>query len=280
MAGQSMRRPAVAGSWYPGTPGALAREVDGYLAAAGAALDREPLALIAPHAGIMFSGPVAAHAYASLRGSAVPVAVLVGPSHFVGFDGVAVYPEGAFDTPLGPAPVDAEVAAELMRAWNGIQPLAGPHGREHSLEMQLPFLRRVAPETAIVPLLMGYQDPETIRELAGALERTLAGRRALLVASTDLSHYFDDERARQLDAGVLDCVERLDPEALLAEFLRHPEGERGRCVGCGAGPAIAVLMAARALGARRGHVLRYATSGEVSGDYTSVVGYMAAAITF
>jgi AmmeMemoRadiSam system protein B len=273
----SVRPAAVAGSWYPRLPEALAREVDSYVDGAGSVPPGEINALIAPHAGIMFSGPVAAFAYKAAARNRYDVVVLVGPSHFVGFDGVALYPEGAFDSPLGPATIDAGLAARISRA-SVVRALPAPHAREHSLEMQLPFVRRLLPDSAIVPMLMGYQTAQTIRDLAAALAEALQGRRCLLVASSDLSHYFDAATAARLDGHVQDRVEAFDPEGLLELFEQYPEQERGRHVGCGIGPAISVMMAARTLGAREARVLKYAHSGEVSGDYDGVVGYMAAAM--
>jgi MEMO1 family protein len=201
--------------------------------------------------------------------------VLVGPSHFVAFDGVALYPGAAFDSPLGQARVD-EAGADAMAAFDVIEPDAGPHEREHSLEMQLPFLKRVLPDVPIVPLLMGYQDRETIGALAEAMVAAFRTRRALLIASTDLSHYFDATTAESLDRRVQDCVPEVDADRFLAVFEQYPEGDRGRYVACGGGPAIAVMRAARLLGATAGRVLRYSHSGVISGDYDGVVGYMAA----
>ena len=275
---QSVRPAAVAGSWYPGTAAGLGSEVDGYLDAVGATPTGEIVALIAPHAGLMYSGPVAAHAYRAVAGRAFDVAVLVGPSHYVGFNGVAVYESGAFDMPLGPVPVGEKHAAALAAASSSIRPYAPAHTREHSLEMQLPFLRRVLPETPIVPLVMGCQDRGTILDLSAALGKVLTGTRVLLVASTDLSHYFDAQQAGVLDGRVANYVRRFDADGLLDEFERYPESERGRYVACGAGPAIAVMRAAKALGATNAAVLRYADSGDVSGDKTAVVGYLAAAL--
>jgi AmmeMemoRadiSam system protein B len=143
--------------------------------------------------------------------------------------------------------------------------------------MQLPFLRYLLPDVPIVPLLIGYQQRATIEALAAALASAFAKRRALFIASTDLSHYFDAVTAGKLDHRVCDIVAAFDPAALLALFEEYPEGERGRYVACGGGAAIAVMMAARALGARDGRVLKYGHSGEVSGDYDGVVGYLAAA---
>jgi MEMO1 family protein len=275
-----IRPPAVAGTWYPGSRGALEREVDTLLGAAEAAAVPAGalVGVIAPHAGMMFSGGVAAHAYKVASGAAVDVIALVGPSHFVGFEGIAIFERGAFETPLGLAQVDETVAAALMSASPLIRPHRSAHTREHSLEMQLPFLQRVLPGVPIVPLAIGFQTRETIGALAEALAAALDGRRALLVASTDLSHYFDAQTATALDARVVECVDRFDADALLSEFERYPEGERGRYVACGGGAAIAVMRAARALGAGAARVLKYAHSGEISGDHATVVGYLAAGL--
>ena len=271
-----VRRTAVAGTWYPGSSGALTREVDAYLAAVGDVPSGTVTAVFAPHAGLMFSGPVGAHSYKTAAQQPFDVAFLVGPSHFFGFEGVAVWPEGAFDSPLGPAAIDAAAAADLLR-----HPVAqinlDPHAREHSLEMQLPFLRRLLPDVPIVPALMGFQTRDAILALAEALASVSRNRRALLVASTDLSHYFDARTAATLDGRVQSCVAANDPEALMALFEQYPAHERGRSVACGGGPAIAVMKAATLLGAEHGRVLKYAHSGEVSGDYEGVVGYLAAA---
>jgi AmmeMemoRadiSam system protein B len=270
----SIRKAAVAGTWYPGSAGALERAVDGYLAAPDeTACDlTEIVALIAPHAGLMYSGPVAGHAYRLLQGRGVDLAVLVGPSHFVGFDGVAIYPSGGFETPLGMAEIDEECASAIMAATPIVREHSAAHTREHSLEMQLPFLKRVAPAAKIVPLVVGWQHRETARALGDALGTALAGRRALLIASTDLSHYHDAATAARLDAVVIDHVARFDSDGLQQALDARPDHA------CGGGPTVAVMRAARQLGARRAVVLNYADSGDVSGDKSAVVGYLAAAI--
>jgi hypothetical protein len=271
----ALRAAAVAGRWYPGTKDALAREVDRHLDAAGdgEAIETRIAALIAPHAGLMYSGPVAAYAYRQLRSRAYDVAVLVGPSHFAAFDGVAVDLSGGFETPLGPAEIDRECADALMRGSPIIREHPGVHAREHSLEMQLPFLKRVAPETRIVALLMGQQTRETAHALAEGLAATLTGRRALLVASTDLSHYHDAGTASRMDSVVIERIAQDDVEGLQRELDVEPDHA------CGGGPTVAVMAAARLLGANRATILRYGDSGDVSGDKTSVVGYLAAAIS-
>jgi AmmeMemoRadiSam system protein B len=268
------RPPAVAGSWYPGTAPALAAAVDGYLTAA--ASDRphglvRVTALVAPHAGLKYSGPVAAHAYRCLPGLDLEVVVLVGPSHFVAFDGVSIIPAGQFDTPLGAVEIDEACGAAIMAATHLVREYPAPHAREHSLELQLPFLRRVAPQAAIVPLLMGEQTAEAARELGRALGVALRGRRALVVASTDLSHYQNAVVAARLDGLVIEAVSRFDPDGLQELLDVRPDHA------CGGGPAVAVMRAALLLGARKAVVLKYADSGDVSGDKSAVVGYLAAA---
>lgn len=269
-------RPAVvAGTWYPGTAGALTRDVDDCLGAASEGPPGNVTAIIAPHAGMMFSGPVAAYSYKATAHRRFDVAVLVGPSHFVAFEGAALWPDGGFDCPLGVARID-EAAARALTEAPIVKAMPSAHQREHSLEMQLPFVRRVHPDLPIVPLLIGFQHRATIDALADALVRTFAGRRALLVASTDLSHYFDAKTAASLDGRVSERVAAFDPDGLLDLFEQYLEHERGRYVACGGGAAIAVMKAARRLGATDGRVLKYAHSGEVSGDYDGVVGYLAA----
>ena len=256
----TVRKAAVAGSWYPGSADALKAAVDRHLAAA---VDAPPafdrlVALIAPHAGLIYSGPVAAYSYRLLQFHSFDVVVLVGPSHFVGFDGVAA--------------IDRDCTAALLQTSTVVREHLPAHAREHSLEMQLPFVMRLAPQARIVALVMGWQTPATARELGDALASVLAGRNALLVASTDLSHYHDAKTAEQLDAVVVDHVARFDPDGLQRALDVRPEHA------CGGGPTVAVLRGAKRLGANTSVVLKYADSGDVSGDKTAVVGYLASAI--
>jgi hypothetical protein len=272
---KKIRRAAVAGTWYPGTAVTLSTAVDRLLAQAAdhsVRLSGDLVALVAPHAGLKYSGPVAAHAYRLLDARAFDLAVLVGPSHFVGFDGVAVYASGAFETPLGRAVIDEDAANGLLRATAIAREHDAAHAREHSLEMQMPFLQRLAPALPILPLVMGFQTDATARALADGLVTTLQGRRALLVASSDLSHYHDAPVAARLDGVVLELVSRFDTDGLQDALDSTPDHA------CGGGPIVAVMRAAEELGARDAVALRYADSGDVSGDKSSVVGYMAAAM--
>jgi AmmeMemoRadiSam system protein B len=270
-----LRRAAVAGSWYPGTASAIAREVDAYLEAAGQA--RPPgrlVALVSPHAGLHYSGPVAAHGYGLLRGREKLTAVLVGPSHRAAFDGVAAHARGSWETPLGRAPIDEGLSQALLDADPVVLDDPDVHRDEHSLEMQMPFLQRLVPGLRIVPLLMGSQSRAEVEALATALAKALAGREALLVASSDLSHYQPAAVANRLDAVVVEEVGRFDEEALMTRLETHHN------VACGGGPVVAVMKAARALGADRATVLKYGDSGDVGErDKSHVVGYLSAALT-
>ena len=271
MTPQPIRRAAVvAGTWYPGQPARLAADVRGFCACVTTMVEGEIVGLMAPHAGLVYSGPVAAHAYCQLAGRSYDVIVLVGPSHHVGFEGVSIVPRGSFETPLGDVPISAGDADAIMAATPVVRDLPAAHAREHSLEMQLPFLQCMLPGVPIVPLVMGHQSTATIAALAGGLASALATRRPLLVASSDLSHYQNSRRAAQLDHVIVDAVERFDPEAVERALVRFPEHA------CGGGPVVSVMRAARALGAGDARVLCYADSGAVSGDTSAVVGYLAA----
>ena len=278
-----IRPTAVAGTWYPGTRAALERAVDSHLAVAArettTASDTTscPIALIAPHAGLMYSGPVAAYAYQLVRTCAYDAVVLVGPSHYVAFDGVSIWPRGAWDTPFGAVTVAEDLAALIGGTSTTIRERPAAHGREHSLEMQMPFVARLLPGVSVVPLVMGHQTRATSEDLGDALARALGSagakdRRVLLVASSDLSHFNDARTAATMDAVITRCVDAFDPDAMMDALEREPMHA------CGGGPMVAVLRAARRLGATRARVLRYADSGDISGDKASVVGYMAAAV--
>lgn len=282
-----IRPSAVAGSWYPADAARLAAAVDAHLASAVSdGRPACPRAIIVPHAGLMYSGPVAAYAYKALQRHRYSAVVLVGPSHFVGFRGAAIWPRGVWETPFGPIDVDSGLAAVIAGEAPAIREHPAAHGREHSLEMQLPFLRRVLPDVRIVPIVMGYQTRDTAYALGDALARVLgsgtmappagapraARGEVLLVASSDLSHYEEARTASRLDAVVLQHVEALDAEGLMLALEREPRHA------CGGGPIVSVLRAAVQLGATGAQVLRYADSGDVSGDKSSVVGYLAAAI--
>lgn len=269
-----LRPPAVAGSWYPGDAPELVQALDRCLARVAPCEPPGPVVgLVAPHAGLIYSGPVAANAYALLRGRAGLTAVLVGPSHRAAFEGCAVFAHGSWETPLGYVPVDEALAAELIGRDAGIVQASQPHALEHSLEMQLPFLQHLVPDLRIVPVLMGSQTRAECERLAERVAAAVRGRDdVVLVASSDLSHYHPAATAQQLDRLVLGDVERFDSDGL----MRRLESSWGHA--CGGGAIVCVMRASRALGATQAKLLRYADSGdEGERDKSRVVGYAAAA---
>jgi len=274
-----IRLSPIAGTWYPASPQALAAEVDHYLAQAAARLPRldgEVVGVVAPHAGIRYSGPVAGYAFAAVQGMAPDVVAVVAPMHYPYRQPLLTTAHSAYATPLGEIPVAHDLLAVLgdrLEARIGLRPTAVLNDPEHALEIELPFLQRALSKPfRLLPLMLRDYRPSVCQALGETLAEILAGQSALLVASTDLSHYYPANVARQLDEHMLRRIAALDPEGVL-----RAERE-GTGFACGAGPVAAVLWASKALGARRGVVLHYATSGDVTGDYTSVVGYGAVAI--
>jgi AmmeMemoRadiSam system protein B len=268
----------VAGTWYPSDAATLTRQIHSCISDADAdSPDAVPsgadlMAVVAPHAGLVYSGPVAAYSYRPLRTRRYDAIVLVGPSHYVGFDGVSVWSDGAFETPLGNIPIDATLASAIRRSCPLAEDAPAAHQREHSLEMQLPFLSTLSPRASIVPIVMGFQTRDTAFALGDAIAHAVRDRRVLLVASSDLSHFYDAGTAASLDQRVMQRVDALDDEGLMA--LLETRSDHA----CGGGPMVSVLRAARLLGATKASVLRYGDSGDISGDKSSVVGYMAAAV--
>jgi hypothetical protein len=233
-------------------------------------LSGEVVGLIAPHAGYRYSGQVAAYAYQLVRGKNYDGVVLIGPSHRVAFPGVSVWGSGAFETPLGHVPVHEKLAQEMTRASGILVDFPAAHAHEHSLEIQLPFLQMALGDFSFVPLVMGDQDAATCRKLAKVIVQAGKNRRLLVVASSDLSHFHEDEKARALDGATLKHVRDNDAEGLLEDLAR------GQTEACGGGPMAVTMMAARGLGASHSLLLKYAHSGEATGDLQSVVGYAAA----
>jgi hypothetical protein len=270
-AGQ-VRQSVIAGTWYPGSPERLRQEIQGFLSQAqGVDLEGRLVALISPHAGYRYSGQVAAYAYKVLEKHRFSSVVLIAPSHRAYFSGVSVYDRGGYETPLGVVPLDRELVSALKERESRIRYVPDAHSREHSLEIQLPFLQVLLPEFKLVPLVMGEQNLETCQWLAEAVADCIGDKSVLIVASSDLSHFHPYTQAKRLDQVVLDKVNDFDPRGL-SESLAS-----GACEACGGGPMVSAMLIARRLGANKSRVLHYANSGDVTGDHSGVVGYMAAA---
>ncbi len=273
--GDHIRPPAVAGSWYPADPALLQEMVDGMLARI-TPVDGAPIALIVPHAGYAYSGEVAATGFRQMENGAYEVAVIIASDHQPPLSNpISVWDTGGFETPLGIVPVDVELAQALINADPHITADPAAHTDEHPIEIELPFLQRTCPHCRLVPVLMGSDEPETIHALAQALLSVLPARRAIVIASSDLSHYPSYEDARQVDGATLAAIETGDPDTVHTTIQGLMQSGRPNLVtcACGEAPIRVVMEVARGLGADTITVLRYANSGDTGGDREQVVGY-------
>ncbi len=269
-----VRQAAVAGTFYPARRERLSADITHFLDNVDTDRSAEDIvALVAPHAGYVYSGQVAACAYARLRGRNIDTVVVISPSHREYFQFSSVFGGSAYETPLGRVEIDLDTAGRIAGGGQDsvrIGTNGHLHSSEHALEVQLPFLQTVLEKFRLVAIVMGRQDREACRQLGSALSGALTGRRGLIVASSDLSHFHGRQTARELDRHVIGRIEKFDPEGLLDDVDAH------ECEACGAGPLAAAMFAAGGLGATRAENLSYATSGDVSGDYSQVVGYTSA----
>jgi MEMO1 family protein len=272
-----VRPSPIAGKWYEGDAKALSRSIDEFLDNARLPeLDGEVVGVIAPHAGHIYSGAVAGYAFAALRAKQPDLVAVISPMHHPYYEPLLTTSHEAYHTPLKDVPVDREALNELdvvlkSELGFGLSPVS--HDPEHSLEIELPFLQRaLKSDWNLLPVMVRAQEPRVSRGLGRALAQVLRERKFVLVASTDLSHFYNQNAALKFDRAMLDAIESFDPEAAF-DLERAEKG-----FACGLGAVAAVMWAARELGAERVKVLRHATSGDVTGDYSSVVGYGAAVI--
>ena len=264
-----LRPPAVAGLFYSSSAEALAEEV-------ARCLDRSvqpkpAIAAVSPHAGLMYSGPVAGSVYSRI---ALPeTVILVGPNHTGIGPAVSVYPEGAWQMPDGAVSIDRDLAQQFLARCPHAEADTSAHQQEHCLEVQLPFLQDGHRHVRIVPIVLGIRDPamcQAVGECLAAIVSSAdgsAGGRPLLVASTDMNHYESDAVTREKDRHAITAIARLDPEGLDAAVTDHHISM------CGIAPTLSVLHAARLLGATNATLVSYATSGDRGGGRDRVVGY-------
>lgn len=267
-----VRPSPLAGQWYPGQAQRLTQSVDAYLQeAAVPQLPGQVMGLIAPHAGHRYSGAVAGQAFAAVQGRTVETVAVVGPMHQPFAGRVLTTGHDAYQTPLGAVEVDAAGLAAVEEACT--VPLTKVrYDPEHSVEIELPFLQRALGSFKLIPLMMRDDSAATCAAVGGALAKALAGRNYLLVASSDLSHFYPQRIAGQLDSYMLAQIETFDPQAV----LKAEDDQKG--FACGRAAIAAVLTAARQLGGQGVKVVAHATSGDVTGEKESVVGYGAALI--
>jgi MEMO1 family protein len=272
-----IRPSPIAGTWYENNPEKLAAEVDAYLDNAVLPdFAGDVIGVIAPHAGFRYSGAVAGHAFAAVRARDFDLVALLSPMHAAHPDAFLCSAHHAYATPLGKILIAHDAVDDIDKSLQsklgfGLTKVA--NDREHSLEIELPFLQRaLSNDFSLLPIMIRSADARELEILGKTLAKVLRGRKALLVASTDLSHFYAQEVAEMLDGEMLRQMESFSPEGVLEAE------EMGKGFACGRGAVAATLFAARELGADNVKVLHYATSGDVTGDYSSVVGYGAGVV--
>ncbi|MGD8394949.1 MAG: AmmeMemoRadiSam system protein B [Candidatus Eiseniibacteriota bacterium] len=283
--GAELRPAAVAGRFYPADAGRLSRAIDGFMDAARPARTERPIAIVAPHAGYIYSGQIAADAYRQAADHDYDLVVILGTNHTTaGFTRISVYDGPGYLTPLGVAAIDTSITHRLLGAGRGAGSAAGPdwifepavHRREHSVEVQVPFVQRLFPGVPIVAAVIGDRDPERCARAGEELAAVIGARRALLVASTDLAHYPAHAGAVRADHAMLAAMTTLEPAHLhrvAVDELARGTPALSTCA-CGEGPVMVAMAAARSLGATRGVVISHATSGQAAvGERARVVGY-------
>ncbi len=272
----NIRPSPIAGSWYPGQANALTRDLDRYLNQAETAVPNGKIwGVVVPHAGYRYSGAVAAYGFNCLRGLQPDLVVVVSPLHSAHRAALLTTAHDAYETPLGLLPVEKTAVSQLNEALHQrigtvLTPIA--HDREHALEIELPFLQRILGQFRLLPIMMRQQNKQMAQGVGLALADILRGRSVLFIASSDLSHFYPHRQAKNLDDELLRRLSAFDPDGVIdAE-------DEGVGYACGRGAIAAVLWAARELGANQVSILRQATSGDVTGDFSAVVGYGTAVI--
>jgi AmmeMemoRadiSam system protein B/AmmeMemoRadiSam system protein A len=270
---QGTRKPIVAELFYEKDTDKLDKQIDRYLqnVKQKALPSGEILALIAPHAGYVYSGQVAAHAYRLVQAKDYKTVVIIGPSHRYGFEGCSIYSKGAYQTPLGTVEVDEVLASDLSKV-SGFEYVPEAHQQEHSIEVQIPFIQKTLPEAKIIPVVMGFQSRRTIVTLAHALSTVLPGKKALVIASTDLSHLLSKQKATETDSGTISLIQSFETDSLITKL------ERGENIMCGGGPVVSALLYTQGFDDPGFKVLQRADSSDAGAPQTQVVGYVAAVL--
>jgi MEMO1 family protein len=267
-----IRKPAVAGLFYPDDPSKLKEMIDNLLSVAPAnGFKGDIFGIVVPHAGYVYSGFTAAHAFNLVKGKNFKTIIIISPSHREYFPGISIYDGDAFETPFGMVEIDKELSARLLEGSKDFLLGEIGHREEHAIEVEIPFLQQVIEDFKIVPVVMGDQKPRYINELARKLA-AIYEEEILVVASSDLSHYHSRKEAEELDGIVARRISDFDYEKLMVDLeLKH-------CEACGGGPVVALMKAAAERKYDKSLLLNRTDSGDVTGDLNEVVGYLSAVI--
>jgi len=258
---QGIRKAVWAGQFYEKKAEVLSQQIDRFLENVKKKHPpgEEILALIAPHAGYVYSGQTAAHSYRLIQGKDYKSVVIIAPSHRYGFKGCSIYSRGGYETPLGIAEIDEPLAAEISKT-SGFKYISKAHQMEHSVEVQIPFIQKSLPHAKIVPIVMGYPTKKTITCLADALTEVLPGKKAMIIVSTDMSHFFPKKKANDTDAKTISLIQAFEISTLLKKL------EKGENIMCGGGPVVSSLLYARKRGEAKVEILHYTDSSQLGGE--------------
>lgn len=267
-----IRKSAVAGSFYPDNPQKLKLLIHEYLERQTIDFSYETIiAAVVPHAGYIYSGRIAADVYRIYKSLKLETVILLGVNHrYAGFKGLSMMHQGEYQTPLGSVKIDHQLAGQISNLYGGIPFVKEVHEKEHSIEVQIPFLQSVMNDFKIIPIIMSDYSKETCEKLAGVLNQTLNPKNQGLIASTDLSHFHTQKKAYQLDEVGIRSIESLDVDKFYRDYCD------GKTEFCGFGPVLTAMFYSKKYLSVKSKILNYAHSGEVNGDLTQVVGYLSA----
>jgi hypothetical protein len=266
-----IRNAAVAGQFYPGWAGELKEMISSMTDKA--AEKAEVIGIVSPHAGYVYSGPVAGAVFSRIKFSGT--FVLIGPNHRGMGKPLGIATDGVWKTPLGDVPIDRELAKAILKSSDNLEEDSAAHRYEHSLEVQVPFLQYFKPDVMIVPILLSLANPLVYKEVGKAVAEAIkgTGSDAIILASSDMTHYEPHERAKEKDRKAIDSILELDADEMLKRLSKYQISM------CGYAPVVSLITAARLMGARKAELVKYQTSGDTSGDYSAVVGYASIIIT-
>ncbi len=267
-----VRKPSAAGTFYSGSTTELEGDISFLFSSVRQISFPNTNVFIAPHAGYIYSGLTAAHVYANLQQDKFKSVIIISPSHYEYFNGISIYPGSAYRTPFGEIPIDREKAFFLTENSEHISFAVQGHGKEHGVEVHLPFLQKVNSSFSFVPIVIGAQDTGLIDELAKKLAPLVDDENCLLIASSDLSHFYTKRIANQLDGLLVERIKNFDYDNLQNDVLT------GACEACGAAPILALMKALSEKQKAKPAILHRSDSSDVTGDISSVVGYLAAAL--
>jgi AmmeMemoRadiSam system protein B len=267
-----IRKAAVAGYFYPSNPEKLSDEIETLISISNPGINLKNITgIVSPHAGYIYSGRTAAYAYNLLSGKDIHKIIIISPSHREYFPGVCIYEGDGYETPLGVVEVDSELAGKLIDGNRIIYRGVEGHKDEHAIEVQIPFLQKMINKFKIIPIVMGDQGKMFVDKLAVKISEA-ADDKTLIVASSDLSHYYSKNQADELDSVIEEDINKFDSEKLQNDLKLK------KCEACGGGPIVAMMKAAFLMNKKNAKVLNRSNSGDTTGDYSGVVGYLSAAV--